>query len=183
MEAKRFLPFHSWLSCLVLAALLTASCGTILYPERHGQVSGRVDPGVVVMDGVCLFFFLIPGIIAFAVDYPPAPFTTRPAVSKAPIRTPAKNLWSFMRTLKTSPARVSHSSSWSIQAKRSIFLRSPCSSIGSRAGNRSRTCSSRPLPRALWLWMRPIRGTVRYTARPPLLFRARSQSPLARLLS
>jgi len=69
MEAKRFLPFHSWLSCLVLAALLTASCGTILYPERHGQVSGRVDPGVVVMDGVCLFFFLIPGIIAFAVDF------------------------------------------------------------------------------------------------------------------
>jgi len=69
MKMKERALMNSWFVCLVMVALLTLSCGTILYPERHGQVSGRVDPGVVVMDGVCLFFFLIPGIIAFAVDF------------------------------------------------------------------------------------------------------------------
>jgi len=47
---------------------LTA-CGTILHPERKGQRSGRIDPGIVVLDGVGLLFFLIPGVIAYAVDF------------------------------------------------------------------------------------------------------------------
>ncbi len=46
-----------------------SACGTILYPERRGQSSGRIDAGVAVLDGVGLLFFLIPGIIAFAVDF------------------------------------------------------------------------------------------------------------------
>src|SRR5262249_47382389 len=46
-----------------------AGCGTILYPERRGQVGGRLDVGVVVLDAIGLLFFLIPGIIAFAVDF------------------------------------------------------------------------------------------------------------------
>lgn len=45
------------------------ACGVILYPERKGQVSGRIDPGVAVLDGVGLLFFLVPGVIAFAVDF------------------------------------------------------------------------------------------------------------------
>ncbi len=44
-------------------------CGTILYPERKGQKSGRIDVGVALLDGVGLFFFLIPGVIAYAVDF------------------------------------------------------------------------------------------------------------------
>lgn len=46
-----------------------ASCGTILYPERKGQKAGQIDPGVAILDGVGLLFFIIPGVIAFAVDF------------------------------------------------------------------------------------------------------------------
>ena len=45
------------------------ACGTLMYPERRGQNSGRVDVGIAVLDGVGLLFFLIPGIIAYAVDF------------------------------------------------------------------------------------------------------------------
>lgn len=44
-------------------------CGTIMYPERKGQKSGKIDAGVAVLDGIGLLFFLIPGIIAYAVDF------------------------------------------------------------------------------------------------------------------
>lgn len=47
---------------------LTA-CGTILYPERKGQIQGRIDPAVLALNGVGLLFYLIPGVIAFAVDF------------------------------------------------------------------------------------------------------------------
>jgi hypothetical protein len=46
-----------------------AGCGTILYPERKGQKDGRIDPGIAVLDGLGLLFFIIPGVIAFAVDF------------------------------------------------------------------------------------------------------------------
>jgi hypothetical protein len=51
-----------------LAFFLT-SCGTILYPERRGQSAGRLDIGVVALDGIGLLLFLVPGVIAFAVDF------------------------------------------------------------------------------------------------------------------
>jgi len=62
---------------LVAMIIQTASCGTLLYPERRKSVSvegldpkGRqLDPAVVVMDAIGLLFFIIPGIIAFAVDF------------------------------------------------------------------------------------------------------------------
>jgi hypothetical protein len=54
----------------VLLALFTQlGCGTILYPERRGQRSGRIDPAVAVMDGIGCLLFLIPGLVAFAVDF------------------------------------------------------------------------------------------------------------------
>jgi hypothetical protein len=62
--------------CAFLVPIITvtmagnlASCGTILYPERNGQRAGQIDPLVAVLDGVGLLFFLIPGVIAFAVDF------------------------------------------------------------------------------------------------------------------
>ncbi|AEY01578.1 hypothetical protein GU3_09110 [Oceanimonas sp. GK1] len=57
---------------LALAGIITtqlAACGTIFYPERKGQKSGRIDPVVAIADGVGLLFFLVPGVIAFAVDF------------------------------------------------------------------------------------------------------------------
>ena len=40
-----------------------------MYPERKGQREGRLDPAIVILDAVGLIFFLIPGVIAFAVDF------------------------------------------------------------------------------------------------------------------
>jgi len=54
--------------CTVLIVQLMG-CGTILYPERKGQKSGKIDTGVAILDGVGVLFFIIPGIIAFAVDF------------------------------------------------------------------------------------------------------------------
>ena len=56
---------------LILAVLIVqlAGCGTLMYPERRGQKGGRIDAGVAVMDGLCLLLFIIPGIIAYAVDF------------------------------------------------------------------------------------------------------------------
>lgn len=56
------------LLCAVLIVQL-AGCGTIVYPERIGQKGGRIDTGVAVMDGLCLLLFIIPGIIAYVVDF------------------------------------------------------------------------------------------------------------------
>jgi len=55
----------------LVASLLAqlAACGTILHPERKGQTSGRIDPAIAVLDGLGLLLFLIPGVIAFAVDF------------------------------------------------------------------------------------------------------------------
>jgi hypothetical protein len=57
-----------------LVSLQLASCGTIMYPERRGQkdngpVGMRLDIGVVLLDGIGLLFFIIPGVIAYAVDF------------------------------------------------------------------------------------------------------------------
>lgn len=57
---------------LLLAGTLTtqlAACGTVFYPERKGQISGRIDPVVAIANGVGLLFFIVPGVIAFAVDF------------------------------------------------------------------------------------------------------------------
>lgn len=54
---------------LALAANL-AACGTIIHPERQNQrASGNLDIGIVLLDGIGLFFFIIPGVIAYAVDF------------------------------------------------------------------------------------------------------------------
>ncbi len=44
-------------------------CGTLMYPERRGQRAGSIDAGVAILDGIGLLFGIIPGVIAFAVDF------------------------------------------------------------------------------------------------------------------
>ncbi len=53
----------------VMIILCATSCGTLMYPERRGQMAGRIDVGVAVLDGIGLLCFFIPGVIAFAVDF------------------------------------------------------------------------------------------------------------------
>ena len=52
------------------ATALLTSCGTIIYPDRVNQKErGGLDPVVIILDGIGLFFFVIPGVVAFAVDF------------------------------------------------------------------------------------------------------------------
>lgn len=65
------------------ACLLCGSgCGVLLYPERQGQTQGDLDLKVVLMDGVGLIFFVVPGLVAFAIDfYQGTIFLPEPSVS------------------------------------------------------------------------------------------------------
>jgi hypothetical protein len=57
------------ISCIAILAG-TISCGTIIYPERRGQPpGGRIDPGIAVLNGLGLLLFVVPGLIAFGVDF------------------------------------------------------------------------------------------------------------------
>jgi len=81
MPAQRF---STRLVCLALAAAIAlgaSSCGTFLYPERRGQPRGVIDPGVLLLDAVGLIFFVIPGLVAFAVDFSTGAIYLPPAYS------------------------------------------------------------------------------------------------------
>jgi hypothetical protein len=48
---------------------LLSGCGTILYPDRaYQEERGDLDPAIIILDGIGLFFFIIPGLVAFSVD-------------------------------------------------------------------------------------------------------------------
>lgn len=55
----------------IAALLLTqCACGTLLYPERQNQPhSGQLDPTVLLLNTAGLFVFIVPGLLAFAVDF------------------------------------------------------------------------------------------------------------------
>lgn len=55
----------------VVAALLTqlTACGTLFFPDRRGQIEGKVDPVIVALDAIGILFYVIPGLIAFGVDF------------------------------------------------------------------------------------------------------------------
>jgi hypothetical protein len=55
----------------VIAALLSqlTACGTLFYPDRRGQIEGRVDPVIVALDAIGILFYVLPGLIAFGVDF------------------------------------------------------------------------------------------------------------------
>lgn len=46
-----------------------AACGTLMYPERRGQKAGEIDVKVAVLDGIGLLFCIIPGVVAYIVDF------------------------------------------------------------------------------------------------------------------
>jgi len=62
---------RNFIFALFIAGLLveTTACGTIFRPERKGQKDGKVDLQIALLDGIGLLFFLVPGVIAYAVDF------------------------------------------------------------------------------------------------------------------
>jgi hypothetical protein len=57
------------ISLVLWLAVQLSGCGTILQPERKGQHAGKLDPSIVVLNAIGLLFFVVPGVIAFAVDF------------------------------------------------------------------------------------------------------------------
>jgi|TARA_B100001059_G_scaffold229017_1_gene260944 hypothetical protein len=64
----RLKPLAAIVLCGSLITQLSA-CGSIFYPERRGQISGQIDPGVAILNGIGLLIYIIPGLIAFGVDF------------------------------------------------------------------------------------------------------------------
>lgn len=52
-------------------ALLTqlSACGTLFFPDRRGQIEGRIDPVVAGLNAIGILFYVIPGLIAFGIDF------------------------------------------------------------------------------------------------------------------
>jgi hypothetical protein len=63
---------HSRVIGAVLAVSLVTqltACGSLLYPDRRGQIQGQIDPAVAILDAIGLLFWIVPGLIAFAIDF------------------------------------------------------------------------------------------------------------------
>ena len=75
----------------IFAATMVSSCGTILYPERQGQKGDKVDVNVVLMNGIGLFFFLIPVIVAYVIDFNTGAIYLPPGGSCGPVTAESLN--------------------------------------------------------------------------------------------
>jgi len=70
MSRRLFLRRLAGAGLMASFGALASSCGTILHPERIGQPRcGRIDPGIAILDGLGLLLFLVPGVVAFIVDF------------------------------------------------------------------------------------------------------------------
>lgn len=70
------------LYCVLSSVLFLNGCGTLFYSERRGNNS-NVDTTVAVLDGIGLIFFILPGIIAYAVDFTTGCIYLSPAKSSS----------------------------------------------------------------------------------------------------
>ncbi len=84
--------FYKGLVTLLLGVLIfqMAACGTLLYPERRGQKTGQIDVGVAVLDGIGLLFFILPGVVAFAVDFATGAIFLPSGTKQSPLFSPPK---------------------------------------------------------------------------------------------
>ena len=57
--------------CLAgLAALPTSGCGTLMFSERQDvSHSEKFDTNILILDGIGLLFFIVPGLVAYGVDF------------------------------------------------------------------------------------------------------------------
>ena len=69
---KTFTRRQFFLASTAGLCVTTSGCGTLLYPERVGQRRGdfdNIDWTVVGMNTIGLVLFVVPGLIAFAIDF------------------------------------------------------------------------------------------------------------------
>lgn len=66
------MPTHTRVISGLLAATLLSqltACGTLFFPDRRGQIEGRIDPVVAGLNAIGILFYVIPGLIAFGIDF------------------------------------------------------------------------------------------------------------------
>jgi hypothetical protein len=69
-----------------------------MYPERRGQkIHGDVDTRIAVLDAVGLLFFIIPGLIAFGVDFYTGAIYLRPGEQQVWGQTQSKQEFAVIR--------------------------------------------------------------------------------------
>ncbi len=70
MTSWKFFRNSVVLALVSVMLIQVSACGYILYPERRNQpLGGNIDPGVAILDGLGLLLFIIPGLVAFIVDF------------------------------------------------------------------------------------------------------------------
>lgn len=70
MKKWKFLKEFIVMALISAILVQVSACGYILYPERRNQpAGGNIDPAVAILDGLGLLLFIIPGVIAFIVDF------------------------------------------------------------------------------------------------------------------
>ena len=58
------------LCLLALTVVPSSGCGTLLYAERQKQPhSDKLDPNILILDGLGLLFYVVPGLVAFGIDF------------------------------------------------------------------------------------------------------------------
>ena len=57
--------------CLAMIVLLPSpGCGTLMFSQRqHEPHSDRLDANILILDGIGLLFFVVPGLVAFGIDF------------------------------------------------------------------------------------------------------------------
>ena len=63
--------FHRIIVTAVVFVMLIqlTGCGYFIHPERRHQPKGKIDTSIAILDGLGLLLFIIPGVIAFVVDF------------------------------------------------------------------------------------------------------------------
>ncbi len=62
--------YRKFLAISLVTSLCFYGCGTILKEEQINQPhSGKLDWKIVLLDGIGLIFFIVPGVVSYAVDY------------------------------------------------------------------------------------------------------------------
>jgi hypothetical protein len=60
----------SAIALISFMVLQMSGCGYFMYPERRGNHrGGEIDVKVAILDGLGLLFGIIPGVVAYAVDF------------------------------------------------------------------------------------------------------------------
>lgn len=54
----------------VLIVLPSSGCGTLLFAERQNEPhSDDLDPNILILDGLGLLLYIVPGLVAFGIDF------------------------------------------------------------------------------------------------------------------